>query len=137
MQATYLGTTKANPSDSAPQSVSVVVPTSMTVSARRRSSDSTAVTLSATVTPSNAVGTRAVKDNVTNVGSPVRVERRGRRCSTPFTTAGNRQHHGDLHFRSGFAETTSAPQPVAVSAPAVQTTIAMQVPAPPPKPGRR
>ncbi|SUE02360.1 Ig-like domain-containing protein [Prescottella equi] len=128
LQAKYLSTTKANPSDSAPQSVSVVVPTSMTVSAPSTALTGTAVTLSATVTPSNAVGTVQFKDNGTNVGSPVPVSNGAATMQYVFTTAGNRNITATFTSGSGFAETTSAPQPVAVSAPAVQTTIAMQVP---------
>ncbi|MFC9519261.1 Ig-like domain-containing protein, partial [Nocardiaceae bacterium NPDC056970] len=128
LQARYLGTAKANPSDSVSQSVSVVVPTSMTVSAPSTALTGTAVTLSANVTPSNASGTVQFKDNGTNIGSPVPVSNGAATMQYTFTAAGNRNITGTFTSGSGFAEATSAPQPVAVSAPAVPTTIAMQMP---------
>ncbi|NKU61735.1 hypothetical protein GS891_00370 [Rhodococcus hoagii] len=48
------------------------------------------MTLSATVTPSNAVGTVQFKDNGTNVGSPVPVSNGAATMQYVFTTAGNR-----------------------------------------------
>ncbi|MBM4516016.1 hypothetical protein GS432_04870 [Rhodococcus hoagii] len=70
MQAKYLGTAKANPSDSAPTiGFGGRSDVDGTVVGAVDGSDGTAVTLSATVTTSNAVGTVQFKDNGTNVGS--------------------------------------------------------------------
>ncbi|WP_258195552.1 Ig-like domain-containing protein [Rhodococcus sp. OK519] len=127
LQAKYLGTAKANPSESSQQPVSVVVQTSMTVSAPATALTGTAVTLSANVTPSNASGTVQFKDNGANIGSPVAVTNGVATTQYTFTTAGNRSITAEF-TGAGFATATSAPQPVAVNNPDVQTTASLQVP---------
>ncbi|NKV80600.1 hypothetical protein GS911_21850 [Rhodococcus hoagii] len=136
LQAKYLGTAKANPSDSAPQSVSVVVPTSMTVSAPSTALTGTAVTFVGDGDTVECGGPVQFKDNGTNVGSPVPVSNGAATMQYAFTTAGNRNITATFTSGSGFAETTSAPQPVAVSAPACRRRSRCRC-LPPPKPGRR
>ncbi|WP_260845276.1 beta strand repeat-containing protein [Prescottella equi] len=127
LQARYLGTAKANPSDSAPQSVSVVVPTSMTVSAPSTALTGTAVTLSATVTPSNAVGTVQFKDNGANIGSPQSVSNGTATLQHTFDTAGS--HSITAEFSgAGFVNSSAAPKTVTVGVPDQATTTTLTVP---------
>ncbi|MBM4513986.1 hypothetical protein GS438_13760 [Rhodococcus hoagii] len=128
MQAKYLGTAKANPSDSAPQ---------IGFGGRSDVDDGVGAVDGSDRYRGDVVGDGDTvecgghvqfKDNGTNVGSPVPVSNGAATMQYAFTTAGNRNITATFTSGSGFAETTSAPQPVAVSAPAVQTTIAMQVP---------
>ncbi|NKS81947.1 Ig-like domain repeat protein [Rhodococcus hoagii] len=127
LQARYLGTAKANPSDSAPQSVSVVVPTSMTVSAPSTALTGTAVTLSATVTPSNAVGTVQFKDNGANIGSPQSVSNGTATLQHTFATAGS--HSITAEFSgAGFVSSSAPAQTITVSVPDLATTTTLTVP---------
>ncbi|NKR31424.1 Ig-like domain repeat protein [Rhodococcus hoagii] len=127
LQARYLGTAKANPSDSAPQSVSVVVPTSMTVSAPSTALTGTAATLSATVTPSNAVGTVQFKDNGTNIGSPQSVSNGTATLQHTFATAGS--HSITAEFSgAGFVSSSAPAQTITVSVPDLATTTTLTVP---------
>ncbi|ORL72170.1 hypothetical protein A5905_22775 [Prescottella equi] len=127
LQARYLGTAKANPSDSAPQSVSVVVPTSMTVSAPSTALTGTAATLSATVTPSNAVGTVQFKDNGANIGSPQSVSNGTATLQHTFATAGS--HSITAEFSgAGFVSSSAPAQTITVSVPDLATTTTLTVP---------
>ncbi|MET3643328.1 hypothetical protein ABIC73_004938 [Prescottella equi] len=127
LQARYLGTAKANPSDSAPQSVSVVVPTSMTVSAPSTALTGTAATLSATVTPSNAVGTVQFKDNGANIGSPQSVSNGTATLQHTFATAGS--HSITAEFSgAGFVSSSAPEQTITVSVPDLATTTTLTVP---------
>ncbi|MBM4513989.1 Ig-like domain repeat protein [Rhodococcus hoagii] len=127
LQARYLGTAKASPSDSAPQSVSVVVPTSMTVSAPSTALTGTAVTLSATVTPSNAVGTVQFKDNGANIGSPQSVSNGTATLQHTFATAGS--HSITAEFSgAGFVSSSAPAQTITVSVPDLATTTTLTVP---------
>ncbi|MCA1008899.1 Ig-like domain-containing protein [Rhodococcus hoagii] len=127
LQAKYLATAKANPSDSASQSVSVVVPTSMTVSAPSTALTGTAVTLSANVTPSNASGTVQFKDNGANIGSPVAVSNGAATMQHTFTAAGNRSITAEF-IGAGFVNSSAAPKTVSVSVPDQATTTTLTVP---------
>ncbi|NKU61737.1 hypothetical protein GS891_00385 [Rhodococcus hoagii] len=90
-------------------SVSVVVPTSMTVSAPSTALTGTAVTLSATVTPSNAVGTVQFKDNGANIGSPQSVSNGTATLQHTFATAGS--HSITAEFSgAGFVNSSAAPR---------------------------
>ncbi|OQQ23584.1 hypothetical protein A6411_23380 [Prescottella equi] len=127
LQARYLGTAKANPSDSAPQSVSVVVPTSMTVSAPSTALTGTAATLSATVTPSNAVGTVQFKDSGANIGSPQSVSNGTATLQHTFATAGS--HSITAEFSgAGFVSSSAPAQTITVSVPDLATTTTLTVP---------
>ncbi|MFC9519121.1 beta strand repeat-containing protein [Nocardiaceae bacterium NPDC056970] len=127
LQAKYLATAKANPSESASQSVSVVVPTSMAVSVPATALTGAAVTLSANVTPSNASGTVQFKDSGTNIGSPVAVSNGAATMQHTFTAAGN--HSITAEFSgAGFVNSSAAPKTVSVSVPDQATTTALTVP---------
>ncbi|WQB72829.1 Ig-like domain-containing protein [Prescottella equi] len=127
LQAKYPGTAKANPSDSAQQSVSVAVPTSMTVSAPSTALTGTAATLSATVTPSNAVGTVQFKDNGANIGSPQSVSNGTATLQHTFATAGS--HSITAEFSgAGFVSSSAPAQTITVSVPDLATTTTLTVP---------
>ncbi|RDI16232.1 Ig-like domain-containing protein [Rhodococcus sp. AG1013] len=128
LQAKFAGTAKAKASESAPQSVSVSVATSMTVSAPASALTGSAVTLTATVTPSNAQGSVQFRDGSTNIGAPVVVSNGTATLQHTFDTAGNHDISAAFTSGAGFGESTSAPQPVTVTAPDVQTSTTLQVP---------
>ncbi|MDH6282211.1 beta strand repeat-containing protein [Prescottella agglutinans] len=128
LQAKYLGTAIANASDSAPQSVSVSVPTSMTVTAPSTAVTGTAVTLSATVTPSTASGTVQFKDNGANIGSPAAVSNGVASLQHTFSTGGSHSITADFVAGSGYVNSSAAAQTVNVSVPDVATTTTVTAP---------
>jgi len=128
LQAKYLGTAKASASQSAAQSVSVSVSTSMTVSAPATAVAGTAVTLSATVTPSNASGTVQFKDNGTAIGSPVAVAGGAASLQHTFTAGGSHSITADFIAGSGLVNSSASAQTVNVSVPDVATTTTVTAP---------
>ncbi|WP_258195551.1 Ig-like domain-containing protein [Rhodococcus sp. OK519] len=127
LQAKYLGTAKANPSESSQQPVSVVVQTSMTVSAPATAVTGTAVTLSANVTPQNAVGAVQFKDNGANIGSPVQVSNGVAALQHTFSAAGSHSITADFSG-AGFVGSSAPAQTVNVSVPDQATTTTLTVP---------
>ncbi|WP_430335111.1 Ig-like domain-containing protein [Rhodococcus sp. ACT016] len=133
LQAKYLGSARANASDSVVQSVTVSVPdvvTSTTVQAPATAQTGTAVTLTATVSPANASGTVQFRDGGVNIGSPMQVANGVASLQYTFTTAGGHDITAVYSGAPGFAgSTASQAQTVTVSVPDVATTTTLQVPA--------
>ncbi len=92
----------------------------------------TAVDLTATVAPSNAVGTVQFKSNGAAIGSPVTVAGGVATLSHAFDTAGAQSVTADFTAGAGFVSSSASAQTVTVSDPApvdVETTTALSVPA--------
>ncbi|MGO4204231.1 Ig-like domain-containing protein [Rhodococcus sp. TAF43] len=128
LQAKFAGTAKAKASESAPQSVSVSVATSMTVSAPASALTGSAVTLTATVTPSNAQGSVQFRDGSTNIGVPVVVSNGTATLQHTFDTAGNHSIAADFIAGTGFVNSSAPAQAVSVSVPDAATATTLTVP---------
>ncbi|WP_082931287.1 beta strand repeat-containing protein [Rhodococcus qingshengii] len=92
----------------------------------------TAVDLTATVAPNNAVGTVQFKSNGTSIGSPVAVASGVATLSHTFDTAGAQSVTADFTAGAGFVSSSAPAQTVTVSDPApvdVETTTSLSVPA--------
>ncbi len=92
----------------------------------------TAVDLTATVAPNNAVGSVQFKSNGTSIGSPVAVASGVATLSHTFDTAGAQSVTADFTAGAGFVSSSASAQTVTVSDPApvdVQTTTSLSVPA--------
>ncbi|NKS81953.1 hypothetical protein GS530_13225 [Rhodococcus hoagii] len=128
LTAKFAGTAIANSSQSAAQNVQVNAPvtTGTTVSVPGTAVTGTPVTLSASVTPANAVGTLQFKDNGASVGAPVTVTAGQATLPHTFTTAGAHSITADFVAGSGFVNSSAPAQTVTVNAP---TTTTLQVPA--------
>ncbi|NKS36562.1 Ig-like domain repeat protein [Rhodococcus hoagii] len=128
LTAKFAGTAIANSSQSAAQNVQVNAPvtTGTTVSVPGTAVTGTPVTLSASVTPANAVGTVQFKDNGASVGAPVTVTAGQATLPHAFTTAGAHSITADFLAGSGFVNSSAPAQTVTVNAP---TTTTLQVPA--------
>ncbi|WQB72836.1 Ig-like domain repeat protein [Prescottella equi] len=128
LTAKFAGTAIANSSQSAAQIVQVNAPaaTGTTVSVPGTAVTGTPVTLSASVTPANAVGTVQFKDNGSSIGSPVAVTAGQATLPHTFTTAGAHSITADFVAGSGFVNSSAPAQTVTVNAP---TTTTLQVPA--------
>ncbi|OQQ23577.1 hypothetical protein A6411_23345 [Prescottella equi] len=128
LTAKFAGTAIANSSQSAVQNVQVNAPvtTGTTVSVPGTAVTGTPVTLSASVTPANAVGTVQFKDNGASVGAPVTVTAGQATLPHAFTTAGAHSITADFVAGSGFVNSSAPAQTVTVNAP---TTTTLQVPA--------
>ncbi|WP_238841278.1 beta strand repeat-containing protein [Prescottella equi] len=128
LTAKFAGTAIANSSQSAAQNVQVNAPvtTGTTVSVPGTAVTGTPVTLSASVTPANAVGTVQFKDNGASVGAPVTVTAGQATLPHTFTTAGAHSITADFVAGSGFVNSSAPAQTVTVNAP---TTTTLQVPA--------
>ncbi|WP_175279379.1 beta strand repeat-containing protein [Prescottella equi] len=128
LTAKFAGTAIANSSQSAAQNVQVNAPaaTGTTVSVPGTAVTGTPVTLSASVTPANAVGTVQFKDNGSSIGSPVAVTAGQATLPHTFTTAGAHSITADFVAGSGFVNSSAPAQTVTVNAP---TTTTLQVPA--------
>ncbi|NKZ99181.1 Ig-like domain repeat protein [Rhodococcus hoagii] len=100
--------------------------TGTTVSVPGTAVTGTPVTLSASVTPANAVGTVQFKDNGSSIGSPVAVTAGQATLPHTFTTAGAHSITADFVAGSGFVNSSAPAQTVTVNAP---TTTTLQVPA--------
>ncbi|WP_433702520.1 beta strand repeat-containing protein [Prescottella equi] len=128
LTAKFAGTAISNSSQSAAQNVQVNAPvtTGTTVSVPGTAVTGTPVTLSASVTPANAVGTVQFKDNGASVGAPVTVTAGQATLPHTFTTAGAHSITADFVAGSGFVNSSAPAQTVTVNAP---TTTTLQVPA--------
>ncbi|MDI9960148.1 MULTISPECIES: beta strand repeat-containing protein [unclassified Rhodococcus (in: high G+C Gram-positive bacteria)] len=92
----------------------------------------TAVDLTATVAPNNAVGSVQFKSNGTAIGSPVAVASGVAMLSHAFDTAGAQSVTADFTAGAGFVSSSASAQTVTVSDPApvdVVTTTSLSVPA--------
>jgi len=92
----------------------------------------TTVDLTATVAPSNAVGTVRFKSNGTAIGSPVTVTGGVATLSHAFDVAGAQSVTADFAAGAGFVSSSASAQTVTVSDPApvdVETTTSLSVPA--------
>ncbi|SUE09810.1 Uncharacterised protein [Rhodococcus erythropolis] len=115
-------------SDPAP--VDVETTTSLSVPATAITG--TAVDLTATVAPNNAVGTVQFKSNGTAIGSPVAVSAGVATLSHSFDAAGAQSVTADFTAGAGFVSSSASAQTVTVSDPApvdVETTTSLSVPA--------
>ncbi|MGA5610793.1 beta strand repeat-containing protein [Rhodococcus erythropolis] len=115
-------------SDPAP--VDVETTTSLSVPATAITG--TAVDLTATVAPNNAVGTVQFKSNGVAIGSPVTVSSGVATLSHSFDVAGAQSVTADFTAGAGFVSSSAAAQTVTVSDPApvdVETTTSLSVPA--------
>ncbi|MET3957408.1 hypothetical protein ABIE52_004274 [Rhodococcus sp. OAS809] len=115
-------------SDPAP--VDVETTTSLSVPATAITG--TAVDLTATVAPNNAVGSVQFKSNGTVIGSPVAVASGVATLSHAFDTAGAQSVTADFTAGAGFVSSSAPAQTVTVSDPApvdVETTTSLSVPA--------
>ena len=115
-------------SDPAP--VDVETTTSLSVPATAITG--TAVDLTATVAPNNAVGTVQFKSNGTAIGSPVTVTSGVATLSHSFDAAGAQSVTADFTAGAGFVSSSASAQTVTVSDPApvdVETTTSLSVPA--------
>ncbi len=102
--------------------------TTTTVSAPATAVTGTPVTLSATVTPSNATGTVQFRDNGIDIGAPVQVSGGFATMSHTFAAAGSHSVTAVFTGTSTFASSTSQQQIVTVTAPDVQTSTTLTVP---------
>ena len=92
----------------------------------------TAVDLTATVAPNNAVGTVQFKSNGTAIGSPVTVSGGTATLSHAFDVAGAQSVTADFTAGAGFVSSSASAQTVTVSDPApvdIETTTSLSVPA--------
>ncbi|NKZ74900.1 Ig-like domain repeat protein, partial [Rhodococcus hoagii] len=123
LTAKFAGTAIANSSQSAAQNVQVNAPaaTGTTVSVPGTAVTGTPVTLSASVTPANAVGTVQFKDNGSSIGSPVAVTAGQATLPHTFTTAGAHSITADFVAGSGFVNSSAPAQTVTVNAPTTTT----------------
>ncbi|MBJ7481738.1 MAG: Ig-like domain repeat protein, partial [Rhodococcus sp.] len=115
-------------SDPAP--VDVETTTSLSVPATAITGS--AVDLTATVAPNNAVGTVQFKSNGTAIGSPVTVTGGVAALSHAFDAAGVQSVTADFTAGAGFVSSSASAQTVTVSDPApvdVETTTSLSVPA--------
>ncbi len=115
-------------SDPAP--VDVETTTSLSVPATAITGS--AVDLTATVAPNNAVGTVQFKSNGTAIGSPVTVAGGTATLSHIFDVAGAQSVTADFTAGAGFVSSSASAQTVTVSDPApvdIETTTSLSVPA--------
>ncbi|MFC4606197.1 beta strand repeat-containing protein [Rhodococcus kronopolitis] len=89
----------------------------------------TAVDLTATVGPADAVGSVQFKDGGVNIGSPVAVSGGVATLSHTFDTVASHSITAEFVAGAGFVGSTSAAHAVEVSAPLVTTTTDLAVPA--------
>jgi len=115
-------------SDPAP----VDVETTTSISVPATAITGSAVDLTATVAPNNAVGTVQFKSNGTAIGSPVTVTGGVATLSHAFDVAGAQSVTADFTAGAGFVSSSASAQTVTVSDPApvdVETTTSLSVPA--------
>lgn len=130
LTAKFPGTAIANTSQSAAQDVQVHAPvtTGTTVSVPGTAVTGAQVTLSASVTPSNAAGTVQFNDNGTAIGSPVTVAAGQASLQHTFSGAGSHSITAEFVGGPGFASSAAAAQSVVVSDPDVTTSLSVEVP---------
>ncbi|NKW65392.1 Ig-like domain repeat protein [Rhodococcus hoagii] len=110
------------------QTVTVNAPTTTTLQVPASATTGAPVTLSASVTPSNAAGTVQFKDNGTAIGSPVAVAAGQASVQHTFGAAGSHSITAEFSGGPGFASSTAAAQTVPVADPDVETSLSVSAP---------
>jgi hypothetical protein len=133
--AVYSGTAGFGGSTAQAQTIEIsssALSTTTTLQVPAAAITGTAVDLTATVAPSNAVGTVQFKSNGTAIGSPVTVSGGTATLSHSFDAAGAQSITADFTAGAGFVSSSASAQTVTVSDPApvdVETTTSLSVPA--------
>ncbi|ORL72236.1 Ig-like domain-containing protein [Prescottella equi] len=130
--AEFTGAAGFTNSTASAQSVTVVDPdvtTSLSVTAPESATTGSSVDLSATVNPSNAVGSVQFTDNGAPIGSPVAVVNGVAALSHTFTSAGAHSVGADFVADAGFTNSSAAAQSVTVADPDVETSLSVSAPA--------
>ncbi|WP_080712710.1 beta strand repeat-containing protein [Rhodococcus erythropolis] len=133
--AVYSGTAGFGGSTAQAQTIEIsssALSTTTTLQVPATAVTGTAVDLTATVAPNNAVGTVQFKSNGTSIGSPVAVASGVATLSHTFDTAGAQSVTADFTAGAGFVSSSAPAQTVTVSDPApvdVQTMTSLSVPA--------
>ncbi len=133
--AVYSGTAGFGGSTAQAQTIEIsssALSTTTTLQVPAAAITGTAVDLTATVAPSNAVGTVQFKSNGTAIGSPVTVSGGTATLSHSFDAAGAQSITADFTAGAGFVSSSASAQTVTVSDPApidVETTTSLSGPA--------
>ncbi|MDJ0437981.1 beta strand repeat-containing protein [Rhodococcus qingshengii] len=133
--AVYSGTAGFGGSTAQAQTIEIsssALSTTTTLQVPATAVTGTAVDLTATVAPNNAVGSVQFKSNGTAIGSPVAVASGVATLSHAFDTAGAQSVTADFTAGAGFVSSSAPAQTVTVSDPApvdVETTTSLSVPA--------
>ncbi|MDT9661923.1 Ig-like domain-containing protein [Rhodococcus qingshengii] len=133
--AVYSGTAGFGGSTAQAQTIEIsssALSTTTTLQVPATAVTGTAVDLTATVAPNNAVGAVQFKSNGTSIGSPVAVASGVAALSHAFDAAGAQSVTADFTAGAGFVSSSASAQTVTVSDPApvdVVTTTALSVPA--------
>ena len=119
--AVYSGTAGFGGSTAQAQTIEIsssALSTTTTLQVPATAVTGTAVDLTATVAPNNAVGTVQFKSNGTSIGSPVAVTSGVATLSHTFDTAGAQSVTADFTASAGFVSSSAPAQTVTVSDPA-------------------
>ncbi|AZI59838.1 Ig-like domain-containing protein [Rhodococcus qingshengii] len=133
--AVYSGTAGFGGSTAQAQTIEIsssALSTTTTLQVPATAVTGTAVDLTATVAPNNAVGSVQFKSNGTAIGTPVAVASGVATLSHAFDTAGAQSVTADFTAGAGFVSSSAPAQTVTVSDPApvdVETTTSLSVPA--------
>ncbi|WP_051919599.1 beta strand repeat-containing protein [Prescottella defluvii] len=130
--AEFTGAAGFTASTASAQSITVTDPdvtTSLSVTVPASAETGAEVTLSATVTPSDAQGSVQFKDNGTNIGSPVTVAGGTATMPYSFSTAGSHSVTADFIAGAGFVNSSASAQSITVTDPDVTTSLSLSVPA--------
>ncbi|GCB53787.1 hypothetical protein rerp_01950 [Rhodococcus erythropolis] len=133
--AVYSGTAGFGGSTAQAQTIEIsssALSTTTTLQVPAAAITGSAVDLTATVAPNNAVGTVQFKSNGTAIGSPVTVSGGTATLSHSFDAAGAQSITADFTAGAGFVSSSASAQTVTVSDPApidVETTTSLSVPA--------
>ncbi|MFC1471362.1 beta strand repeat-containing protein [Rhodococcus qingshengii] len=133
--AVYSGTAGFGGSTAQAQTIEIsssALSTTTTLQVPATAVTGTAVDLTATVAPNNAVGSVQFKSNGTAIGTPVAVASGVATLSHAFDTAGAQSVTADFTAGAGFVSSSASAQAVTVSDPApvdVVTTTSLSVPA--------
>ncbi|ROZ56968.1 Ig-like domain repeat protein [Rhodococcus sp. WS1] len=133
--AVYSGTAGFGGSTAQAQTIEIsssALSTTTTLQVPAAAITGSAVDLTATVAPNNAVGTVQFKSNGTAIGSPVTVSGGTATLSHSFDAAGAQSVTADFTSGAGFVSSSASAQTVTVSDPApadVETTTSLSVPA--------
>ncbi|MHA6739316.1 beta strand repeat-containing protein [Rhodococcus erythropolis] len=133
--AVYSGTAGFGGSTAQAQTIEIsssALSTTTTLQVPAAAITGSAVDLTATVAPNNAVGTVQFKSNGTAIGSPVAVSAGVATLSHSFDAAGAQSITADFTAGAGFVSSSASAQTVTVSDPApvdVETTTSLSVPA--------
>ncbi|WP_430335106.1 beta strand repeat-containing protein [Rhodococcus sp. ACT016] len=129
--ASFTGAAGFTSSTAAAQSVTVSDPdveTSLSLTVPGSATTGASVDLTATVSPSNAVGTVQFRDNGSNIGAPVTVANGEAVLPHTFTSAGSHSVTAEFTGAAGFTSSTAAAQSVSVADPDVETSLSVSAP---------